>query len=1616
MKKMFRFFLLALFPLVFHARAAGSENLVQNGDFEAGAEWAAPWSRARGATLAVEEGNRFLRIDGGNVSASQRIPLDPGWWKLRLTLRMRVKEVVVGDEGWKNARLAMSFHAEDGTRVGDWPNVFHAEGTFDWKTLERDYLIPKGAAYLVLNPAHFGPSGRVDFDDLRLTVTASRDEEFANAPLPDGFPGEPWDPADAALERTATQSRLCINGLWQFRPFLETDDAGRVPEAVDRWGWFKVPGIWPTTHWTLSQNSVQTMHMASGLDPREWDSQKMDQAWYRRRIRIPADWGERRIRLVFTMLQTHAAVFVDGRPAGEVWFPGGSLDLTEAVRPGSDHELTLRVTARPLEADRADFMAPDRIILSKAAVKLKGITGDVFLESAPPQDAIRDVRVVASAHEGRIGFDLGLVNTSKSAYRVRAVIAQGTQTVRTLEWEKGERNGSRLSVSADWPDAPRWDVDTPENLLLATVSVLDADGSLLDEALPVRFGFRDIRISGKDFLLNDVPIRLRALHNVTANTLADEACAEGARRSIARMQEYGFNFIIFGNYNFVPGEVGYMDALLDACDETGMLVSVSLPHAKDFDWKLHDPDVAARFRELTEWIIRRVQNHPSVIFYGMTHNATGYRGDQNPLKIDGLYDPDLVARPLDADGNPQRSQTRAQAMLAQGIARSIDPDRPVYHHQSGNLGDMHTVNIYLNWAPPQERSDWLAHWSTVGQKPLFFVEWGLPHVSSWSSYRGPLFIWRYPALQSLWVSEFSAAHVGERAYAENPGLRAALDAEEKFWEKGEPFLWSHLVRELRERDALHGDVMALFTAENWRMHRAWGISAMLPWDQGQFWNRVKPTEVTRNPNPFDHLQRPGIVPDLLAAGQQYIRDPGPEDHFEPSSIGRAFLRWNQPLCAFIGGDPSGHGAAGPTIESERRFTEKSHLVLPGASVTKSLVILNDTRRERSYRYTWRLGEGSGALTGEGEGRIEPAGRQFLPLGFRIPESARPGTLPLHVRLEFGPEDTQEDEFVFTVLAAEPPTAPRKPVKLLDPTGTTAAFLKRIGVAFEPCALDGKDVKPGDVVVIGERALSSSERAGRDWPIFRLASEGTRFLILAQDADALTAMGFRINIHSLRQLYLRDLTHPALKGFSDAHFSNWTGSSTLIEPFLNTLPVEATDPTWSWCGFQNTRVWRAGNLGSVASVLIEKPSRGNWIPLLDGGFDLQYAPLLETTAGAGRLIFSQLEIAHRTLPETVGDRLVLQLLRYLETAPKPAARTVFYRGDPRGAELLRDLGLTPQPCPDEVKKPNRALIVAGPGSRPPQNLQSAIKAGAHVLAIGLDAEALAAWFPGSLAGETKPVLSVPAAGLASDPMLRGLSQAELHWRRRPLLAALKGEGHPALRVLRQGRGAVVICQVAPWHFDAEAHPPLRTTWRRTVFLISRLLGNLDAGSSSPVLEGLSRAPLAVEQGLTEGWRGLEDPKKAGRDAGWWKSGFDDGAWPAIQVPGTFQSHRPDLDGYNGYFWYRLSFDIPAGFEGDGTTLFLGAIDDESWVWLNGEFLGEVTRATNPEDHWNFPRSYVLPRDLLRAGRHQLTVLVNDTYRTGGLMGNPRLTRPGPWLNSYYLQTPVADDDPYRYYRW
>jgi hypothetical protein len=695
------------------------------------------------------------------------------------------------------------------------------------------------------------------------------------------------------------------------------------------------------------------------------------------------------------------------------------------------------------------------------------------------------------------------------------------------------------------------------------------------------------------------------------------------------------------------------------------------------------------------------------------------------------------------------------------------------------------------------------------------------------------------------------------------------------------------------------------------------------------------------------------------------------------------------------------------------FTEEGHNFLPGETVRKQVVAINDTRRTARCSYKWSL---AGGPEGAGQLDVEPGGIRKEPLEFLIPQGTPPGAHRLGLSVAFADGTTQEDGMDIDVMAPVPAAGAQRRAALFDPVGKTRAVLTALGVPFTDVT-SAQDLKGYSLLIVGREALTTVGPA----PDVSAVPDGLSVLVFEQTEDVLQhRLGFRTQVYGLRQVFPRAPDHPALAGLSAGLLHDWRGDATLYPEFLENPGDYDNYPTTEWCGFGNTRVWRCGTGGNVATALIEKPARGDFLPIVDGGFDLQYAPLLEYRQGKGRILFCQMDVTARSEDDPVARRLVQNLLSYCASPAPTVSRTTYYAGGPEGKDALKKLGVDAQD-PAVKRLGTGDLLVLGPGAPGPTQaeLTASVADGLNVLLLANDAQALQR-APVPCRAETKTAVSSPLNSPAQDAAFRGLSNAETHFRDFRDLALLSGvptaDRQGLLAETDLGKGKVAFCQVAPWMFDPARYPHDRTTYRRTAFMLGRILSNLGAPMETPLLSNWN-TPAMVTPDLTAGWKGKPDPGNVGLQEGYERPAFNDTDWPAISVPGTWESQRPELADYNGIFWYRKTFDFPVVTKGVELWLVMGAVDDEDWTYLNGQLIGSITAQTNPDDHWAVERRYRIPPDLLKQTGNVLAVRVNDTYLSGGIVKAPvAIKAPGRYQWSYYADAPEASDDPYRYYRW
>ena len=154
--------LLGLLGLLLAGASSAAEPLIANGSFTDLDAKGMPvgWAAGGKPVVLKENGNTWVRIEKDSV-LSQTVKLVPDAAKLKLSVRMRVTSVVLGNEGWKDARLALEFRDAANKHLDPWPNSPHAVETTDWVVYDRVLPVPAGAATFTMGCSMLGDSGTV---------------------------------------------------------------------------------------------------------------------------------------------------------------------------------------------------------------------------------------------------------------------------------------------------------------------------------------------------------------------------------------------------------------------------------------------------------------------------------------------------------------------------------------------------------------------------------------------------------------------------------------------------------------------------------------------------------------------------------------------------------------------------------------------------------------------------------------------------------------------------------------------------------------------------------------------------------------------------------------------------------------------------------------------------------------------------------------------------------------------------------------------------------------------------------------------------------------------------------------------------------------------------------------------------------------------------------------------------------------------------------------------------------------------------------------------------------------------------------------------------------------
>jgi hypothetical protein len=446
-------------------------------------------------------------------------------------------------------------------------------------------------------------------------------------PLP-ALNADPQPVLHASPRPAADRPSVDLSGEWEFK--LDPLDVGRAEK------WFmarepyqrkiRVPGAWNAqgiafeSEKQLRAYEEKRLQEQKALNERgilgvQRESDRLfhtypGPGWYRRKTTIPADWKGKIPWLVFTGVHRNAEVWVNGKLAGthRSYLTPFRIDLSQsalAAKPGDTIRIDVRVDAR--RNPETDPLLGCLDTLDFLYVTWGGIHQPVKLEATSPT-RVEDVFIVPKLADKSAEIRVAIAGPRNGKLEIAAEVRdEGGTTVSSLKQPVGD-GAAETVLSAPIEKPKLWSPKSPH---LYTVQVrLLSGGAAIDEKI-LRFGMREFKVSGEQFLLNGRPIFLRGYGEdaIFPNTICPPTDKEELRARLTRARDYGFNFV--RHHSWTPPE-----SYLEAADELGMMLQPEFPFA--YRWDLPStPETRRAAHEQWEAIIRLNRNHPSIVAWCM---------------------------------------------------------------------------------------------------------------------------------------------------------------------------------------------------------------------------------------------------------------------------------------------------------------------------------------------------------------------------------------------------------------------------------------------------------------------------------------------------------------------------------------------------------------------------------------------------------------------------------------------------------------------------------------------------------------------------------------------------------------------------------------------------------------------------------------------------------------------------------------------------------------------------------------------------------------------------------------------------------------------------------------
>ena len=399
------------------------------------------------------------------------------------------------------------------------------------------------------------------------------------------------------MSETNETIRTCVDIDREWLFVMDDVDGGQEEDFDDSsWQRVRIPHDWTVDCLPDRNNHIPMFRVGGHLEIKSDSFLPKCVGWYRRNLKLPDSYRNRRVFLEFEGVFRNCTIWVNGRQAGQhLWgYTGFVIDITPFVRLGRrDNMIAVRVDATKCEGWWCEGSGIYRHVWLIATSDLHVDQWGTFV-TTPEVSESRAVVSVRTTLRNATGEEArGILET---------VILDGENNCVTkdkcnvaIPADAAEQFLQELAINS-----PRlWSPDSPN--LYRAESTIEVDGHTVD-TYETPFGVRWFEFTAdKGFSLNGERVQIRGAnihhdYGGLGTALPDRANF----KTIEELKKMGCNALR-------PGHIAAAPALMDACDRLGMLFFAETRYLP-----LNPPEET--IPPLIE-LIRRDRNHPCIVVW-----------------------------------------------------------------------------------------------------------------------------------------------------------------------------------------------------------------------------------------------------------------------------------------------------------------------------------------------------------------------------------------------------------------------------------------------------------------------------------------------------------------------------------------------------------------------------------------------------------------------------------------------------------------------------------------------------------------------------------------------------------------------------------------------------------------------------------------------------------------------------------------------------------------------------------------------------------------------------------------------------------------------------------------